>query len=123
MVDFKSGIFVESKSGKNLLSHIPPQSNLQGLGHKGLLTHSWRICSFQLTLTFSKLQLNLPEALAKPGRGSVLVARDSPTHEQRGRCPRFAADPLVLTDALHASDLLPKMRIHFGTILLLLMRR
>ena len=63
------------------------------------------------------------KTLAKPGRGSVLVARDSPTHEQRGRCPRFAAAPLVLTDALHASDLLPKMRIHFGTILSLLMRR
>ena len=31
--------------------------------------------------------------------------------------------PLVLTDALHASDLLPKMRIHFGTILLLLMKQ
>ena len=57
------------------------------------------------------------------GRGSVLVARDSPTHRKQGRCLRFAAVPLVLTDALHASDLLPKMRIHFGTILLLLMRR
>ena len=57
------------------------------------MTHSWRICSFQLTLTFSKLQLNLPEALAKSGRGSVLIPRDSPTHGQRGRCPRFAAAP------------------------------
>ena len=35
--------------------------------------------------------------------------------------PQFAAVPLVLTDALHASDLLPKMRIRFGTILSLLM--
>ena len=43
MVDFKSGIFVESKSGKNLLSNIPPQSNLQGLGHKGHLTLTLRV--------------------------------------------------------------------------------
>ena len=40
-----------------------------------------------------------------------------------GRILANVAVPLVLTDALHASDLLPKMRIHFGTILLLLMRR
>ena len=33
------------------------------------------------------------------------------------RCPRFAAVSLVQTDALHASDLLPKMRIRFGLIL------
>ena len=39
------------------------------------------------------------------------------------RCPRFAAVILVLTDALHASDLLPKMRILFGTILSSLMRQ
>ena len=43
MVNFKSGIFVKSKSGKNLLSHIPPQSNLQGLGHKGHLTFTLRV--------------------------------------------------------------------------------
>ena len=34
-----------------------------------------------------------------------------------GRILANVAVPLVLTDALHTSDLLPKMRIYFGTIL------
>ena len=41
----------------------------------------------------------------------------------RGRILANTAVPLVLTDALHASDLLLKMRIHFGTILSILRRR
>ena len=45
------------------------------------------------------------------------LAKPRAREGQRPRCLRFAADPLVLTDALHASDLLPKMRIRFGTIL------
>ena len=45
-----------------------------------------------------------------------------PRFSHHTRCPRFAAVTLVLTDALHASDLLPKMRIRFGTILPILMK-
>ena len=55
----------------------------------------------------------------------ILFGALHPTICRRPQClvrahptPQFAAVPLVLPDAFHASDLLPpKMRIHFGEIL------
>ena len=42
------------------------------------------------------------------GSGDAAPPGVEANHGQQGRCPRFAAVPLVLTDALHASDLLPQ---------------